>query len=241
MNIKAQKAALDTAVSLLSRKFDTHLGILDFMTKIANDTGSLSAVLSAMARGAPLTGNFAPFNSNKKLTLAAIEDFFKALGETLRALPPRGSTPAERIQAAFVQYTRCADTAQSVLRRLTDVADQALGALDGDPATGSLRGVSYKRGKLRAADARTFPLPSADAVIIFNSQEHIFVLAQADKSWRIYQSFQNCFMITQPGFGCAPVDDMRKFLIDITGTDGSRQDWFGAKAVVPAFQYLLLT
>jgi hypothetical protein len=241
VNIKAQKAALDSSVLSLSKRFDTHLGIIDFMTKIASDTGSIREVLSAMAGGKALTGTFAPFNLNRNLTLAAIEEFFQALGDTLRDPPSKtwGSTPVERIQSAFAHYTQCAATTRSVLNRLTGAADQALAVLGNDTATGRLGDVSYKRGKLRSADARNFPLPSTDAIMIFNSQEHIFVLAQVDKSWRIYQSFQNRFMITQPGTGCAPVHDMRKFLTDITGSGA--QDWFGAETVVSAFQYVVLT
>jgi hypothetical protein len=250
VEIKAKKDALDAALSLLQKKYDEQFGVMDLMTTLGTTAGLLSTVVQAMPLDPkkPLPGALAPFSRSPTLSVDRIKAFFETMAQALDDRPPSVWLKAdvgELLDAAFTHYTECHATSQSVLTKLIGKAaaaeaDRTLG--DASATTGRLGGtIPFKKGLLTSRDVGAFSAPTKESILLMVTAvhgEHIFVLAQADKKWRLYQSFHRKFLISQPGFGNVAVDDLKKFLTDITGANST--DWFAADTAIKRFDYLLL-
>jgi hypothetical protein len=244
VELKRNKESLDARLSEVNKRYDKNLGVVDLMTNVwLGPPGSFTDVVDALGHPDQFRGRFAPFKDSA-VTADLLLSYFRALGEALGdplAVPGQGSVN-DQVRAAFRRYTECEGTSKSVLGKLTGspIGPDAVNTVKNAAATtGTFHGgVSYKRGTFTSAGVAAFPLPSKDAVLLINGTDHIFVLAQVDKKWRLYQSFQNKYTVSQSGMGNAQVDDPRKFLADITSAESTT--WFGATAGHDVYSYLIL-
>jgi hypothetical protein len=245
VDLKRNKESFDARLSEVNKLHDKQLGVVDLMTNVwLGPPGAFVDAVDALRGQGEFRGRLAPFRDSKVLSAEALHAYFKALAEALgdpMAVPGEGSVN-DQVRAAFRRYTECEQTSKSVLGKLTGApigADAVTTVRTASATTGSLRGgVSYKRGTFTSAGVAAFPLPTKDAVLLINGSDHIFTLAQVDKKWRLYQSFQNKYTVSQSGMGNAQVDDPTKFLSEITSAEATT--WFGATADHDQYSYLIL-
>jgi len=245
VELKRNKESLDARLTEVNRIYDKQLGVVDLMTNVwLGPPGAFAAAVDALNGQAQFQGRLAPFADSKVLSVDLLLAYFKALAEALGdplAVPGQG-TVNDQVRAAFRRYTECEQTSKSVVGKLSCApigADAVTTVRTASATTGTLRGgVSYKRGTFTSAGVAAFPLPTKDAVLLINGSDHIFTLAQVDKKWRLYQSFQNKYTVSQSGMGNAQVDDPTKFLGEITSAEATT--WFGATADHDQYSYLIL-
>jgi hypothetical protein len=244
--LKEKKTSLDARLNELNRSFDSVLGVADLMTRVMlGAPGSFGTVVDAL-KDQSFQGSFAPFHKNKAMTAKRLLEYFEALAKVMGDRPASvwggDASVEDRLRSAFPYYTQCQATSIAVLGKLIDpsIGDEAVRTVkDGSATTGTLRGlVSYRRGLLRANNVGAFPTPTRDAAILMNGLDHIFVVVQVDRKWRIYQSFQNRYTISQSGLGNTEIDDFPRFLAGITSADNTT--WFGQPAGNEPFSYLIL-